>query len=263
MNPLSRKQMQQAAALRLKKYRDQSGLYQIGGVNTIEQSLSGKHLQIDKVIVEKGKESMLKVFNWPINTSFFSIHRRDFQRISAEKSPQGILMIARRPATLVENLDHLKSSALYLHQVNDPGNLGTIIRTALWYGIEHILLSPESADPFQPKTVRAAAGAITHINLYENVDTAGIKLLEKNGTILIGTKADGGKSAEAIAQKVEMNWLLMMGSEAHGLSPDILELCQHTVTLPRFGKGESLNLAVSTGICLHLLKASLKNRSKR
>lgn len=245
--------MQQIAALKLKKYRDRSGQYQINGVNAIEQSLSGQFLLIDKVVVERGKESLLTDFAWPQNTLFFSCSKRDFGRVSAEKSPQGVMIVARRPATSVDNLNTLKAPALYLHQVNDPGNLGAIIRTALWYGIENILLSPDSADPFQPKTVRAAAGGITHVKLFENTVSEKLEVLNHCGMILIGTKAADGEAPEQIIKKIKENWVLLMGSEAHGLPEDLLQRCHYTISLPRYGSGESLNLAVSAGICLHVL----------
>ena len=253
MLPLTKKQIQELASLKIKKYRDRQGLYLFSGLNTIEQCLSGPYLKINKVVIENGREALLKSVKLPGHTVIQTCSSKDLKKISDENTPQGILLVAHKPAIDKNRWNDPSSNILYLHEINDPGNLGAILRTVLWYGVKTILLSENSADPYQPKVVRSSAGSITHLKIIENVDPQWLASLKEKNVLFIGTGLKSGQPPEKIAKKIDNSWLLMMGSEAHGLHPGLLQLCDHIISIPRKGIGESLNLAVSAGICLHIL----------
>jgi TrmH family RNA methyltransferase len=135
--------------------------------------------------------------------------------------------------------------------VADPGNLGTVIRTADWFGCRGVLFSSGSADPFAPKTVRSTMGSIFRVRLGELADAdALVTLAEETGRELLAAVATGG--AAPGEWKGGRGPLLVLGSEAHGLPPELLDRIPHRISLPG-GGAESLNLAVAHGILLHTL----------
>ncbi|MBN2424397.1 MAG: RNA methyltransferase [Calditrichaceae bacterium] len=253
MLPLTKKQIQELASLKIKKYRDRQGLYIISGLNTVEQCVSGPYLKINKVVIENGREPLLKSIKLPGHAIIQTCSAKDFKKISDENTPQGILLVVQKPDIDKKRWYDSPSDILYLHEINDPGNLGAIFRTALWYGIKTILLSGNSADPYQPKVARSSAGSITYLKIIENVHPEWLSSLKEKNVLFIGTDLKSGQPPEKIAQKIDKPWLLMMGSEAHGLNAGLLRLCDHIISISGKGIGESLNLAVSAGICLHIL----------
>lgn len=136
---------------------------------------------------------------------------------------------------------------LYLDRLADPGNVGTILRTADWFGVRHVLLSPETADPYNPKSVRATMGAIFRMRCSMDVSAAELAGL---GAPVIALDAAG---AELLGRtELPREAVYVVGSEAHGVAPEILAFAR-SVAIAGSGSGESLNAAVAAGILLHEL----------
>jgi TrmH family RNA methyltransferase len=162
------------------------------------------------------------------------------ERISTTKTPQPVVAIAPLPETNYP----VTGSALYFYKINDPGNLGTIMRTALWYGIDHLILSPESCDPFNTKTVRASQGAIFSIRLTCDRDISTLVSLAENYQILVSDPN------EKNFPYVEDKFITIFGSESQGMKNIECVFKHQRFGIKRKGAGESLNLAVAVGIFL-------------
>jgi TrmH family RNA methyltransferase len=168
-------------------------------------------------------------------------------QLSDTKTPQGILaVVPLPPATRGESASREK--ALYLHEVQDPGNLGTILRTLAWFGGFRCLLSPGSVDPFNPKVVRASMGAIFHVPLETEValDTLGQRYAR------IACLDIGGDSITKPEFQAQDCYLF--GNEARGVPKQVLtELGAHAYTIPGAAAIESLNLASAVNMAVYEL----------
>ncbi|MFB0515711.1 MAG: TrmH family RNA methyltransferase, partial [Candidatus Neomarinimicrobiota bacterium] len=134
----------------------------------------------------------------------------------------------------------------------DPGNMGTLLRTADWFAIPTVWVSQASADVFNPKVLRGGMGAHFHIpNLWQGDLAVPAQQISAEGIILLGATMDG-RPLDQIAAPGQA-WALVVGSEAHGLSPFWRGCLDEAVTIPGAGRAESLNASVATGIILHYL----------
>lgn len=167
----------------------------------------------------------------------------ELKQLSPSTSPSGILAVCNK--IQFDSID-LDKHVIYLDQISDPGNMGTILRTAAWFGIDQVALSPGCIDLFNPKVVRSAMGA--HFGL----SWAGeISIDALDGYVCLGADHRGESIQEL--NTVPEKWALIMGSEAHGLSSDMQNVLDHRIAIPKIGTGESLNVGVAMGILLQNL----------
>ena len=177
-----------------------------------------------------------------------------FSRLSDVDSHQGILAVSQMPWASADAFASF-SSVVLLDGVQDPGNVGTIIRTAAWFGIDGVMTSLDSADPLQPKVVRASMGGVWDVALCRAhlVDT--IPILRAAGFDLVGTTLDGTPiHAWAPSPKTA----LILGSEANGLSDGVRAATHRSVKIEGSADGatESLNVGIAAGILLHKWQAA-------
>ncbi len=140
---------------------------------------------------------------------------------------------------------------LMLDDVRDPGNLGTIIRIADWYGVTHIIASPTTTDFYNPKVIAATMGSFTRVSVaYAPLDTVLAKAQAAHFPVVVADM-EGVSTHEGTLPKTG---LLLMGSESHGVKKELLHFVTQRVTIPRFGNAESLNVSVATGILLDTMR---------
>lgn len=184
--------------------------------------------------------------------SIFELPERIFKTIADTDQPQGIVIIARRPATgseIISPQTSLLPVTLFLKEINNPSNLGAVMRTAEAAGVAGVVVSKRSADVYSPKALRAAMGSSFRLPVWEDADLDQVLNWAKENN-LITTAAD----VSAAAQYAEIDWktprLLIFGSEAHGLQDDELSKISDLIKIPMENEVESLNLAVSAGIII-------------
>ena len=170
------------------------------------------------------------------------------ERISDTKSPQGIFAVVTMP----QKDDVLPNDGILiaLDGVQDAGNVGTIIRTAAWFGVKRIFLSSECADPYSPKVLRATQGEIFSVSVGNRGDILqNVVSLQKKGFQIIAATLE---TSACLLYKMAFapNTVLVFGSEAHGIRKEILGIAVGQIIVPKFGQGESLNVASSVGIIL-------------
>ncbi len=251
IRPIPKKLLKQMRQLRQKKFRRSYGLFVISGLRAVQLALESPILRPKYLLVEKEQTSVLNRLPAFKGQAVFTLSPAEFSYMSDEKTPQGIALVAELPRSL-SLPPPLPERMIYLERIADPGNFGTILRTALWFGWPLVLLSPGSLDPYQPKAVRASAGAIARLRIIENVSRQTLEdLKNQNGYRLIGTSVHEGKALPQFTPRPKSKYVLAFGSEAHGLSQDVSRLCSEHLTIPKTGYGESLNLAIAVSLFLY------------
>ncbi|MBD3224672.1 MAG: hypothetical protein GF313_08075 [Caldithrix sp.] len=255
MQSLSKNKIKQLNKLKQKKYRDQYEMYMVSGFRHARAAVNAQNVIIEYILVTadgfKQMDQLGTVFRKIYDIPLYQINDNEMKSLSDEQSSQGIVMVLRKPTTGGQRPKPSPgNTAIYLYRINDPGNLGTIIRTALWFGFQNLLLSPGSADPYQPKAVRSAAGYSTYATIYDDVNMDDLMHLRTQGFHLISASVEGGQPPSQISLSPDVPFILLLGSEAHGLPDECREKSDHVLTIPKYGFGESLNLGVAAGIIL-------------
>ncbi len=175
------------------------------------------------------------------------IQPHELAKISTLQTPHQVLGIFKKPV-FDHTDDYTNRLIIMLDSLQDPGNLGTIIRCADWFGIDTIIASPNSADAFNSKVVQSTMGSISRVEvIYEDLTT----FMARHSGLSYYAAALNGRPLQEIAPL--NNGVIMIGNESKGLDPALLEKATHRITIPRKGKAESLNAAVATGIILSQL----------
>lgn len=227
--------------LQLKKNRDESGEYIVEGLKMVREAVEEKHEVVTLILCE---EIFKEQFNMPKNCKVESVSKNVFEYLSDTESPQGIMAIVKKKDIVnLENADVIFA----LDHVQDPGNLGTIMRTLDATGINTLLLSKGCADEYNPKVVRSTMGAIFRVNIQDNVDLASkLKELQKKGYLVIVTAldADSGLFEYSFPEKC----VIVIGNESKGVSKEIQELANIRIKIPMIGKTESLNAGMAASL---------------
>lgn len=188
------------------------------------------------------------------------VSNRDIERMSQQKTPQPVLAVFRIPEISPYSYDG--EMALALDAVQDPGNLGTIIRLADWFGIAHIIAGPGTADAFAPKVVQATMGALARVKVHRVDDLAAT--LQQSGAPVIGTFLDGN---DLYNQDLPLSPrpIIVMGNEGNGISSAVEAAVNHRVLIPSFPPGrqtsESLNVAMASGIIISELSRRIYGKT--
>lgn len=226
-----------------KKFRTETGCFVAEGPKIINEFLDEK--SADPVAIY-GVEEWLKTR--PVaDLQAERVSQRELENISFLKTPNQVLGIFKQPVQ-EKPFDFWGKLTLVLDGIQDPGNLGTIIRIADWFGIEAIVTSKDSADAFNPKVVQATMGSVARVKVFTDDLPA---FLGRHRPIPILASALDGVSLPKIGRLKE--GFLVIGNESKGISTEIMQLATQKLTIPRRGKAESLNAAVAAGILVAAL----------
>lgn len=233
------------ALLNKKKERIKYQKYIIEGSRIIKSYLESEKL-FDEVYCTKNylfKNEILikKIEKNRINITI--IKEKELNRISNTVNSSGIIGVCKILQT--QNINYKSKTWLYLFELTDPGNVGSLIRSASWFGIKNIAFSPLSIDPYNPKVVRSSMGAYPRINLFTEVE---IQDFKDNNYQLIG--ADQNSKVQIKQIEISEKQVIILGSEAHGLNNNIISNLDYKVSIPRLGSGESLNVAAAGAIIM-------------
>ena len=182
-------------------------------------------------------------------TTIKKIDKKTLLKISNTKSPQGILAVCDIPKQ--SRIKLTMDRWIYLDKISDPGNMGTLIRSCAWFGIKNIALSPKCADPYNPKTIRAAMGAHFVVTIYPNTD---LRIFKNTHKIIAADLRGENASAYDFPKKC----VLVLGSEAHGISKQNLDYIEDFIFINKLGSGNSLNVSTAGSILIYLLMNKLK-----
>jgi len=241
---LNKKEIKYIQSLDQKKHRDEEGVFIAEGPRMVSELLQIFPQQFTKVYArEKWAEENGHLIK---NIPFEVISETELERISGLKTPNEVVAVIKKFESLLP--DNF-SFVLYLDTIKDPGNFGTIIRIADWFGIKHIVCSEGCTDVYNPKVVQATMGSLARVNVFYEGQ---IGWLKDQNCLVMAAVMDGIPLYGY--NKIE-NGILIIGNESQGISEKSLQYATERITIPKKGQAESLNAAVATGILLsHLLR---------
>lgn len=265
MRVLSRKNqiIKTYASLKRKKKREETGLFRFEGETLLGEALKFE-LPIEAVVVSdtwynqsnfNNSESckLLKYRDIPV----YGLEEKDYRSLSGLMSPEGVMVIARHHSMPKKSHRFL----VVLENVQDPGNVGTIIRTADAAGVTQIVYTSKTADPYNEKVIRASMGSVFHLHLHrtENLEEF-LCSKKKDGALVFGASLQGKPydMQQEFHRFKNKPWILVVGNEAQGLTASTEALSDYLYKISMYGYAESLNVSVATGIILFEL-AKIKN----
>lgn len=254
MARITRRQLAELRSLDTRKGRDETGLFLVEGLRLCAEMADARFKAEIVLVAEEAKSkpevAALAARLADAGAEVVEAPMSEIERVSDTVTCQGIVAAARRTDTAPETLRFGERAVVVaLDGVSDPGNAGTVIRTAAWFGAAAVLFGKGCVDPLNPKVVRATMGGLFHVPVCRDADlAAALAKLRRNGFNATAATMDG--APEWRGWSAAPRSALLLGSEAHGIDPALLGLCDRRITIPRRGAGESLNVAVTAGILL-------------
>ena len=248
---VSKSQISFLKSLQQKKYRKEHGLFIVEGYKSVHDFLLSGYTVETIFFTPQFEPKMLKVSG---NIKLEPITTQELDKISSLNTPQHVLATVMIPPEKRLDNDDLKGRfSLVLDGLQDPGNLGTIIRTADWFGISHIICSPDTVDAYNPKVVQASMGSLARINVhYQDL----LLLSHQINIPVFGAMLDGEN-----IYKVDFGTegLIVLGNEGNGISQNLQQQLTHKITIPKLGAAESLNVSIAAAIfCTEVFRNLLK-----
>ncbi len=240
---LSKNRIKYIHSLELKKNRDAAGVFLAEGPKVVSELLG--HFPCQLLAATSGWQPPCTGMQAEESVE---VTTEELTRASLLRTPQQVLAIFRKRKDIDNKTEIFRSLCLALDGVQDPGNLGTIIRLADWFGIRHIFCSPDTADVYSPKAVQATMGSLARVHVHVADLPSLIRDLPE-GTPVYGTFLDGENMYE---KTLSNNGLLIMGNEGRGIRDEVRELVNQRLFIPAYpeerGASESLNVGVATAI---------------
>lgn len=227
--------------LQQKKYREEYDQFIVEGEHLVFEAY--KSGAIREVLVMEGYQSPIPI----IPCSYYS--KEVMKKISTMDTPSTVMALCNK-----FNNDEVRGDRmLVLDGIQDPGNLGTIIRSALAFNIDTIILTENTVDLYNPKVLRATQGMFFHINIVNMKGLDVLNLLKVSGIPVYGTSVVGGFDARKLTPEDKKKFALVMGNEGSGVRPEISKLCSKSLYIKMNDRAESLNVGIATSILLYEL----------
>jgi TrmH family RNA methyltransferase len=236
---VTKSQVKYIQSLGHKKFRDEEGVFVAEGPKIVGELLQAPNLRLRQLYALKEWDGAPRRTQAQVT----EVSASELERLSGLSTPNQVLAVFEKPS--FPSPDWGTGLHLVLDGIQDPGNLGTIVRTADWFGVGQIFASADSADVFNPKAIQSTMGSIGRVSVVYGDPEA--FLAEHPGLPLYAAVLEGrplgglGRVARGA---------LIIGNESKGIRPGVLRLASHPVTIPRVGQAESLNAAVAAGIIL-------------
>lgn len=258
LNPISNNKLTLLRKLNKKKYRHKKGLFLIEGDRAVQQVMANRTISVQALFFDENQQYWQNE-HWAEAVGQVDASVMDealFAEVSDTDNPQGVLAICEMPKeTTIAEVQSKKGIILALDALQDPGNLGTIIRTASWFGVAGILSGKGTVDLFNPKVVRATAGATGSVPYLNGNLSALLKELQKESWPIF--TLDAGEGAESLSDVPSVDKaVIVVGNEAHGIQADLEMVSHRRIRIASPQKKlqvESLNAAIATSIALYEL----------
>lgn len=237
--PLTKSELTRLRSLREKKHREESGLFVVEGEKVVRELIEDGFPLVEIYAIEPGEFESVRV---PVRR----VSREEMDRISHFPTPSTVLAVGRLVRATLKEGELMSGLTLALDGIQDAGNVGTLLRTADWFGFDRVLLSPECADLHSQKVINASMGSFSRVRcITMDLEDAlgavrGSQPMPVYGCDLVGTPVMDLRPAR--------NAVVVIGSEGRGLSKAVVGCLTERVTIPRYGSAESLNAAVAAGI---------------
>lgn len=247
---ISKNEIKYFASLKEKKYRHQENKFLTEGEKIVHEGILAKFpCQIvlmtnefhsnksDLVDLIKQRQIRLEI-----------IKNQEFEKLSDTRSPQGVAAVfeIKKKKFSIKEFEN-QNVVVYLDNISDPGNVGTILRTCDWFGVKNVLISKISAEYLNPKVIRSSMGAVFHLNIFDHFGFEELSILKQNGYKFFCSDLKG---INVFSMVKPARSLLVFSNESAGPSEDILKFTDEKLTIPGKGKAESLNVASAAAIIL-------------
>jgi TrmH family RNA methyltransferase len=239
---ISKNEIKLIRSLQQKKFRIQENKFVVEGKKAVQEALQSGDIVLKAFTTDEEFSVEMKV---PL------IHSRDMEQISSLTNAPGYLAVLKQS---LKSLLTVKGKTFCIaNSISDPGNLGTLIRTCEWFGVDALLLDEHCVDPFNQKVVQATMGSILRLSIVMSSGQEIIQFCKSNTIPVLAANLNGTPIQEFRAPE---KWALVVGSESHGVSNEFVHAAQECLTIPAMGEAESLNAAIAAGIALFALSTS-------
>ena len=228
-------------SLKDKKNRQQNGLFIVEGTKAVIELLGSKI--IVKTLFTTNEWLTQHKVMLKNNIELIVVNEKELKQLSNLVTPQQVIALAEIPKNEMPPENISKEFSVALDQIQDPGNLGTIIRIADWYGIKNVFCSQNCADVFNPKVIQATMGSFLRVDVFYTDLSA---FFEKQKNIPVYGALMNGE--DLYQTKIKATGILLIGNEGTGISNELLKYVSHPITIPKRGGAESLNASVATAI---------------
>ncbi len=244
---LSKTHSKYIQSLHLKKSRDVNNAFIAEGNKVVPELVQSENFTCTEILGTKDWLQQNEVFLRKYYKGLLEeVEPHELEKISALSTPNNVLAVFQKRT--VTPIHPAGTISLVLDTIQDPGNLGTIIRIADWFGVANIVCSEDCADMYNPKVVQSTMGSLGRVNIiYTNI----AEWMQQHRSIKVYAAALDGKPLRQFHGIKEA--LLVIGNESKGISKEVMQLADEKITIPRLGQAESLNAAVATGIILSSL----------
>jgi RNA methyltransferase, TrmH family len=257
---LSKAKNKHLQALKLKKFREELGLFTIEGEKIAAELLISKSIEIDEIFALQSWINANEKSLWAHQTKIVEVSEAELKTISNLTTPNKVLIVARKgtpeeksgQAPQYNNDLIQKSFSFYLDGIQDPGNLGTILRIADWFSIPYVFCSPKTVELWNPKVIQASMGAFLRVQSVE-IDFMELKYRFPDLPVFAAILKGNNVFETVVQHDFPRRGIVIIGNEGNGISENLIEKADFKITIPGGGGAESLNAAVSTGILAAVL----------
>ncbi|MEN6469884.1 MAG: RNA methyltransferase [Clostridiaceae bacterium] len=242
--------VKRARALAQRKGRDEQGLHFIEGEKLVREAVVSC-ARFSEAFIEEGHELMAAVLTGS-GADVHIVKRAVMESLTNTETPQWVCATVKTPEAALPEY-YPEGLIVALDRVQDPGNLGTILRTADAMGARGLLLGEGCADPYAPKPLRASMGSVYHLPVWFGPLEGELKRLKTQGFVLVC----GHLKGQSVLPRVNSRAVLVIGNESNGVSDEVAALCE-TYRLPMYGLAESLNASVAAGILIYELAKAMR-----
>jgi TrmH family RNA methyltransferase len=245
---VSKSKMNFIISLQKKKIREEERLYIIEGDKLVKEFLTAK-VAVRTLIAKPEFLNSLPLLNKQGIGEVIPASYDELKKMSSLKTPHNALAVIQMPEPAMDLSALTKNLTVALDCVQDPGNLGTIIRAAAWFGIRNIYCSEDSVDVYNPKVIQASMGSILHVNIFYTGLKELLETAQKNNLKIYGTVLEGDS---IYSHKLDKNGILLLGNESKGISEDLLPYITDRITIPKMSDArsgiDSLNVSMAASV---------------
>ncbi len=247
---ISTQQIKYIRSLHQKKNRDKYNSFIAEGFKIVNEAIAVCPELLDQLVCTSKVKDQITINSLHSNTILSEADAKDFKKISAQSTPQEVLALIKKPLKQSPELLHYSDISIVLDRIRDPGNLGTLIRLADWFGVENIFCSSDTVDCYNTKVVQSSMGAIFRVGIHYLELNGFLKYIRRNPAIKIfGTSLKGN---DLYKTKLSKPALIMFGNEADGISEKLVDYSDENLFIPNFSiypnRSESLNVSVAAAI---------------
>jgi RNA methyltransferase, TrmH family len=250
---LSKQKIKYVQSLKLKKFRDEHQVFVVEGEKMALELISDKSIEIEQIIaietwIQAHQNALKSHFN-----KILTATEADLKQISNLSTPNKVFIIAKKSPPQYFDEKIKNNFTLYLDGIQDPGNMGTILRIADWFSIPYIFCSLETVEIWNPKVIQSSMGAFLRVHTQE-VNFLDLKKRFPDVPVF-ATVINGQNIFDIKIEKDPTNGIIVIGNEGKGVSEAVLKMSDYKISIPGGGGAESLNAAVATGIVCAILKS--------